>query len=147
MVNILFEKINDKVIVPKMPDAGDAGVDIYATHIHKTNSDVTFLGTGLRATCDDPDYYIEMYPRSSISKTDTWLANSVGIIDSGYRGEIIIAMRHKTNDRSKPFTFPYKCAQLIPKKRNITGVKLVSKLPDSESDRGDGGFGSTDATA
>lgn len=144
MTDIEFELITKEAIVPTRANEQDAGIDIYATHLIKQNSSGVFmLGTGLRATPSDNSYYLEMYPRSSISKTDFTLANSVGIIDTGYRGEIIIAMRPCNADAKLP-PFPWKCAQLIAKKRHTRGVKIVPKLPDANDQRSVKGFGSSD---
>jgi len=83
-----------------------------------------------------------MYPRSSISKTMLRIANSVGIIDSGYRGNLIAAF-----DCMVPNFLVYKkdrlvqiCAPgLVP-----IYVRIVDDLGvDEETARGDGGFGST----
>ena len=88
-----------------------------------------------------PEGYVGLvFPRSSISKTDHYLRNSVGVIDSGYRGEIKIRMstpllggvEYKEGDR---------IAQLIIMKLPWVNIEEVEEL--SDTDRGDGGFGST----
>ena len=82
------------------------------------------------------------YPRSSISKTPLMLANSVGIIDSGYRGEIIGAFR---NLSSSNYTIE-KHSRLLqicaPDLRPIH-VELVDEPFFNTTERGSGGFGST----
>lgn len=84
-----------------------------------------------------------MYPRSSISKTPLSLANSVGIIDSGYRGNLIGAFRSfsflneyiiKKNTRLLQITNP----TLTP-----IVVKMINENELSTTERGSGGFGST----
>jgi len=88
-----------------------------------------------------PEGYVGLiFPRSSISKTDHYLRNSVGVIDSGYRGEIKIRMstpllggvEYKEGDR---------IAQLIIMKLPWVNIEEVEEL--SDTDRGEGGFGST----
>ena len=81
------------------------------------------------------------------------LANSVGIIDQGYTGNLYVALR-KINKDCADLVMPYKCCQIIMKKQiypKIVIEDLVSTGADSRSDsatsRGSGGFGSTDATA
>jgi len=90
-----------------------------------------------------PDGYVGLiFPRSSNSKTDLYLTNHVGVIDSGYRGEIMFKFRprntlldariHHVGDRiGQLIVIPY------PK------VKLVESDELSDTERGDGGFGST----
>ncbi len=93
-------------------------------------------------------YYL--YPRSSMSKTPYRLANSVGIIDSGYRGNIIAALDEPGNEDSAFYTLD----------KNIRLVQIcapdlrpiIVQIVDSEEDlsapteRGSGGFGSTKGT-
>ena len=83
-----------------------------------------------------------MYPRSSISKTPIILANSVGIIDSGYRGNLIGAF--KTLD-SQPYTIDKYTRLLQITNANLSPifVKMVSESELSNTERGTGGFGST----
>ena len=84
------------------------------------------------------------YPRSSISKTPLMLANSVGIIDSGYRGAIIGAFRNISSDQI-PYTVE-KHSRLLqicaPDLRPII-VELVNEQFFENTTRGSGGFGST----
>jgi dUTP pyrophosphatase len=83
-------------------------------------------------------YYL--YPRSSISKTPFVMANSVGIIDAGYRGNIMAKIRNMSltnktiNEKDKLF-------QICSPDLKPIKIELVSEL--SETSRGDGGFGST----
>ena len=83
-------------------------------------------------------FYI--YPRSSISKTPLRLANSVGIIDSGYRGNLILAL-----DNIKEFSYTIqkgqRLAQICSPLLEPIWLTIVDKL--SETNRGAGGFGST----
>jgi len=84
------------------------------------------------------------YPRSSISKTPLMLANSVGIIDSGYRGPIIGAFRNLSGG-PQPYTVEQYSRLLqicAPDLRPIT-VELVNEAFFESTDRGEGGFGST----
>jgi len=84
------------------------------------------------------------YPRSSISKTPLMLANSVGIIDSGYRGPIIGAFRN-ISCKPEPYVVE-KYSRLLqicaPDLRPIM-VELVGENFFETTERGDGGFGST----
>ena len=85
-------------------------------------------------------YYI--YPRSSISKTPLMLANSVGIIDSGYRGNIKIALRNLM-PRNYRIVQHMRLTQIcLPSLETFT-VKIVHVDDLSDTVRGEGGFGST----
>ena len=85
-------------------------------------------------------YYL--YPRSSISKTPLLMANSVGIIDAGYRGNIMAKLRNL--DSSSPYLIKSgeKLFQICVPDLKAINVEVVSDL--SATKRGVGGFGSTD---
>lgn len=83
-----------------------------------------------------------MYPRSSISKTPLILANSVGIIDSGYRGELIGAFRSFSNTDYKIDQYT-RLLQITNAFLTPIVVKLVDENDLSTTERGAGGFGST----
>lgn len=68
-----------------------AMVDLVCTTIIKVQDGVVYLGTGW-STSPPKGYYLEIHPRSSIAKTGWMLANSTGIIDPDYRGELIVAI-------------------------------------------------------
>jgi dUTP pyrophosphatase len=125
---------------------GDCGVDLYIPSEKTLSSDRTHF-ISHEIVCwmtDDNDYPVSyyLYPRSSISKTPFRLANSVGIIDSGYRGEIIAAIdvlhrelaRPKLERHSRLFQI---CAP------TLGPVRLVIEDEIMDGDRGDNGFGST----
>jgi dUTP pyrophosphatase len=112
------------------------------------------------------DFFTLVYPRSSIIKTNLSLANSVGVIDSGYRGNIIICFKYiiqpedmKIVEGKSPkgnsakgivssinpqrvYHKGDKIAQLIPCRHHDLSVSYTDKVSDSS--RGSGGFGSTD---
>ena len=81
-----------------------------------------------------------IYPRSSISKTPLRLANSVGVVDSGYRGNLILAL---DNIKSTPYTIQkgQRLAQICSPKLDPIWFDIVETLSDTK--RGKGGFGST----
>tara|TARA_B110001469_G_C9635725_1_gene318759 strand:- start:2160 stop:2636 length:477 start_codon:yes stop_codon:yes gene_type:complete len=128
-------------------NTGDSGIDLFCLEdiIIKPGSTV-FINMGIKCemiksdtgTISNVSYYL--YPRSSISKTPLRLANSVGIIDSGYRGYIIAAI---DNIKSEEYTL--KCGtrlfQLCSPTLECLQLEIVEQL--SETQRGEGGFGST----
>jgi dUTP pyrophosphatase len=88
-----------------------------------------------------------VYPRSSISKTPLMLANHIGIIDSGYRGNLIAALRKLPTDH--PTYLVEKHTRLLQVCHPTLCPIFVVLVPESElnsSERGEGGFGSTGVT-
>ena len=89
-------------------------------------------------------YYTEIYPRSSIYKTDFISANSVGIIDSDYRGTIFMPVRYVGQNNGLEEASKLvgtRVAQLILRKKEILEIDIVDSL--EQTDRAEGGFGST----
>jgi dUTP pyrophosphatase len=84
-------------------------------------------------------YYL--YPRSSISKTPLMLANHVGVVDSGYRGKIMAALRHVTGNIPYDIKRGDRLIQICSRDLSPFDFRLSTEL--SSSDRGEGGFGST----
>lgn len=130
----------EDAVVPAKAHITDSGFDVTLTHVIKTVGDVTFYGTGVHV-CPPAGFYFILAPRSSISKTGYSLANSVGIIDQDYRGEIIVALR-KADKTSSDLELPIKMAQLIPTPVYHMTTDTVSKF-ETNTERGEGGFGST----
>ena len=96
-------------------------------------------GTGL--SMEIPEGYVGLtFPRSSISETGLIKANSVGVIDSGYRGEVSVVFRVANYDADK-YTVGDRIAQIMIIPIPSIEFEEVDELP--ESDRGEGGFGSS----
>jgi len=90
-------------------------------------------------------YYV--YPRSSISKTPLMLANHVGIIDSGYRGNLIAAVRKLPSDQNNYVVEKHtRLFQICHSSLCPVFVVLVNESELNSSERGEGGFGSTGVT-
>lgn len=119
---------------------GDAGLDLFI--IDKTTVRPGLSGMiKLQIACENIDnkpYFL--LPRSSISKTSLRLSNSVGLIDAGYRGEIIAVV---DNIKAEEYTVEpgQRLFQLVPIDGSPISFELVDEL--SETSRGAGGFGST----
>ena len=170
MSNTIKVKILDeKATVPSKAYETDTGYDLTFIGIDKIVGDVVFFKTGI-AVQPPSGHYFDIVPRSSISKLPLMLANSIGIIDETYTGELLVALRvmHSNmghgNERTswpnglvslfnkKPSTMTDvanqilvnnpKLCQLILKKRIKADIEVVESLDKTE--RGDGGFGSTD---
>ena len=145
-----IQKHNETTLNNPYPNAG---FDVYFTHdvTIEPNSKSEFVKMNIicemhifnekKERWEPVSYY--SYPRSSISKTPLMLANSVGIIDSGYRGQLIGAFRNIGS--SEPYTVE-KYSRLLqicaPDLRPIY-VELVTENFFDQTERGSGGFGST----
>lgn len=135
-----FIKTDANSVTPSKGHPSDAGYDLTVLRKHKDLDDQTALyDTGLKVQID-AGYYVEIMPRSSISKSGYMLANSVGIIDNGYTNNLYVALR-RVNPNAPEIEFPYRCAQLIIRKQYDVELLEVSQF--KSTDRGDGGFGST----
>ena len=140
-MKVKIKKLHHAAVIPKYAKGGDACVDLYAVEKHSDDFGNTVFSTGL--AFEIPDGYVGLvFPRSSICKTFHQLRNSVGVIDSGYRGEVKLVFwadysastRYRVNDRvGQMMILPYP---------NIE-FEEVNELTDT--DRGSGSFGSTGA--
>jgi dUTP pyrophosphatase len=137
-IKLKIKKLDDRATIPSYAKKGDAGIDLVATTMI---SNGYFIEYGTDLAIEIPEGYVGyIFPRSSISKTDHYLRNSVGVIDSGYRGEIKIRMSIPELG-SKQYINGDKIAQLIIMKLPWVDIEEVDEL--SETDRGEGAFGST----
>jgi len=138
-----FKKLNKDAVVPDYAHYGDAGLDLIATSVRKTDLYWEY-GTGLAVEMPVACVGL-LFPRSSISKTTHCLRNSVGVIDSGYRGEIKVRMSIPSRFDDDELTLEYrvgdKVAQLIV--FEAPRFKVVELEELSESARGLAGFGSS----
>ena len=139
---IKFIKTDSRAVTPSNAHPTDVGYDLMAIDVFKKiSAKTTLYETGI-AISPPPGYYIEIVPRSSISKCGYMLSNSVGTIDPSYRGSLKIALT-KVDDSLPDLVPPFTKCQIILKKAEYTVFKEVETL--EETQRGDGGFGSTDS--
>jgi dUTP pyrophosphatase len=88
-MKIQFKKLNPQAQKPKFGKPGDAGADLVATSIDTHRDGQIVYGTGLAV--EIPEGMVGLiFPRSSVRNYDLAMSNSVGVIDSGYRGEIMV---------------------------------------------------------
>jgi deoxyuridine 5'-triphosphate nucleotidohydrolase len=138
--NCSIKMVHDHAIMPKKAHLSDVGYDVsILSHHKKLNSKTCLYDTGLQLAMDI-GYYIEIVPRSSLSKSGYMLANSVGIIDSSYRGNIYIALI-KIDDDAEEIQFPFRCCQFVVRKQY--DMTFIQKNEFDTTHREDGGFGST----
>ena len=136
-----WTKVDPKAVTPSKERASDSGFDITAIKVHKQLGKVTLYDTGIKV---QPEFgwYFDLVPRSSIIKSGYILANSVGIIDRTYTGNVMIALM-KIDDSKPDIELPIRIAQLIPRPAVHMDAVEVANL--DETNRGEGGFGSTGA--
>ena len=131
------KRLHDDAVIPSRANEGDAGIDLVATSLTKT---LDYWEYGIGIALEIPTHMVGLvFPRSSISDTHQCLRNSVGVIDSGYRGEIKLRMSVPDNDQF--YKVGDKVGQLIVVDCPL--VKIVESEELSGSERGEGGFGSS----
>ncbi len=120
----------------------DVGYDITVIGINKQVSDMTTIfETGV--SLDIPlGYYVELIPRSSLSKSGYVFANSVGVIDPCYTGTLKVALI-KADPSMPDIQLPARVAQIILKPYIYSESIAFDKKDKMHTTRGDGGFGST----
>jgi dUTP pyrophosphatase len=139
-LNLEVVRLSDDVKLPTKAHDTDAGYDISIIGVAKIYSDRCKLyHTGLKIA-PPPGYYTELVARSSLMKYGFMLSNGVGVIDQGYLGELMVGL-YKFDETAPDLEFPFSVAQLIPRQMHHLQVVKVEKL--RETDRGEGGFGST----
>jgi dUTP pyrophosphatase len=140
ILNCNIKKLKDDAVIPTYSKDGDAGMDLTATEIiNNTTSQVTY-GTGIAV--EIPQGYVGLvFPRSSIRKMELELSNSVGVIDSGYRGEIQATFNKTNGLNSVKYNVGDRICQIMILPYPKISFNVVNEL--SETERGDGGFGST----
>ena len=134
-----IKKLNEAVETPSYACPGDAGLDLKAVTV-SVSEDYIEYGTGLAIEIPY-GFAAFIFPRSSISNYSLILANSVGVVDSGYRGELKIRFK-KIGDKDKIYNLGDKVAQLVLMPIAIaTSIEVVEEL--TPTNRGIGGFGHT----
>lgn len=138
-LTVKVKKLHPNAVKPIYSKVGDAGLDLVATTVISTTPAQITYGTGL--AFEIPQGYVGLvFPRSSIRNYTLSLSNSVGVIDSGYRGEVQVTF-NKINPYTKYFEIGDKVAQMVI--LPYPQIALVETDELSDSDRGTGGFGST----
>jgi len=138
-MKVRFKKNNKNAITPTYASPGDACLDLYAASVKRKNNELV-IDTGI--ALEIPDGFVGLvFPRSSISKTSYMLKNSVGVIDSGYRGSVIIKLREFQEFVLNTYEAGDRVAQIMIIPRPQIELLEVEELSDSV--RGEGGFGST----
>ena len=143
MEKIKFKRLNDLAVIPVQGSADSAGYDLYAAtdyEIQITPHKTVKIGTGLSFELPR-GYFAGIFARSGLAtKKGLRPANCVGVCDSDYRGEYIVAL-HNDTDEIMTIQPQEKIAQMILLPFLFMEFEEVVELNDTE--RGEGGFGST----
>jgi dUTP pyrophosphatase len=140
-MKVKIKKLHPDAKIPSYAKDGDAGMDLTATCRFEDESGNMVYATSL--AFEIPKGYVGLlFPRSSNSKKDLYLTNHVGVIDSGYRGEIMFKYRLSIGKGNpKIYDIGDRIGQLIIIPYPQIEFEEVSKLSDTE--RGTGGYGSS----
>lgn len=144
-VEVKVWRENKDVKFPTYAKQGDACMDVYVHSIEYKNDGRIVYHTGLHFKLPE-DYEMEIRPRSSNTKTYAIMQNAPGTLDEGYTGELMIAHRDLKDDENP---YPYynigdRVAQILVRRRErIVWHEVQTKVELGETERGDGGFGST----
>jgi dUTP pyrophosphatase len=139
-MKVRIKKLNENAVIPSYAKSGDAGMDLMATSI--IGEEPFQITYGLGIALEIPKGFVGLvFPRSSIRKTDLSLTNCVGVIDSGYRGELQATFRKHKGVASMTYAVGDRVAQIMIIPHPEVEFNEVDELSNSE--RGEGGFGST----
>jgi len=139
-MKVKIKKTHSDSVIPSYAKSGDAGMDLVATTI--ISEEVFQITYGLGIALEIPEGFVGLvFPRSSIRKTDLSLTNCVGVIDSGYRGELQATFRKERGVASRKYEVGDRVLQLMIIPHPTIEFNEVNELSNTE--RGEGGFGST----
>lgn len=147
-MEIKFKKLVPEAVAPTKAHETDAGFDITAVSCNYDEFGNVVYGTGIAV--EIPTNFVGLiFPRSSNAKKDLILSNSVGVIDSGYRGEILFKFKRLRGNHQNSYSYLNEAKYMI---GDRIGQLIIMPLPEvyfveteelSDSDRGTGGYGST----
>ena len=141
-MKVRIKKLNENAVIPKYAKHGDAGMDLTAVSMELDAYGNVCYGTGL--AFEIPEGYVGLiFPRSSICKKQLLLSNAVGVIDSGFRGEVTMKFKrayiHGTN--FDIYKVGERIGQIIILPYPSIEFEEVQEL--SETERGTNSYGST----
>lgn len=158
-MRVKIKKTHPDAVIPKYAKVGDAGLDLTATSMYYDEYGNICYGTGL--AFEIPEGYVGLiFPRSSICKEQLLLSNAVGVIDSGYRGEVSFKFKPSMAldnrqcvkaDEEKLWSIAVRQNDIY-KVGDRIGQMIIMPYPSvefeeveelSETERGEGGYGSS----
>ncbi|MCD7774970.1 MAG: dUTP diphosphatase [Clostridiales bacterium] len=147
MDSLKIKRLCENAVLPKRATPGSAGMDLYACLDNAVTVEPHCcfkFHTGIAIALPSPDYGAFIFARSGLSVNHGLApANCVGVVDSDYRGEIIVGL---VNQFDTPYTVEpgERIAQLVILPVSLMGTEECDELDDTQ--RGEGGFGSTGRT-
>lgn len=150
--DLKVKKLDPAATLPSRANESDAGYDVVALEDGNWDASGTFIEYKTGLAIEVPaGYHTELFPRSSVSKYDLILANSIGLVDNGYRGELRFRFKYIPRfvveegalQQQPPILYKKgdKIGQIVVRQTVHLDVKEVQELSDTS--RGTGGFGST----
>ena len=138
-LKVRIKKLVENAVIPRYAKSGDAGLDLTVTKVKHKKGKVKYY-SGL--AFEIPQGYVGLlFPRSSNANKDLLLTNSVGVIDSGYRGEVTAVFQKTTLLQPEKYHIGERFAQLIILPYPQIEFEEVEEL--STTERGANGYGST----
>ena len=148
-MEVRIKKLHPDAVIQKYAKTGDAGLDLTAvTKSYDRDGNIVY-GTGL--AFEIPDGYVGLvFPRSSLSSLDIALSNCVGVIDSGYRGEVTAKFKPAMlfNREQRPIILNNRIYEVGERVAQIIiipypKIEFIESDELSETERGTGGYGSS----
>lgn len=141
---LLETKLTDPSLAPVRANPTDAGLDLKSAYdVTLTKGVRTLVGTGVHVKIP-PNHVGLLVARSSLSKKNIILTNSVGVIDSDYRGEILASLMYLGDSSWIELTRGERIVQLL-----VLPIALPTPVYGNQdwfdTERGENGFGSTGA--
>ena len=153
-MDIKIKRLSETATIPTYAHVGDAGMDLYAD-LHPLQEDIesevesyclinphstTMISCGFAIAIPE-GYFGGIYARSGLaSKQSLRPANCVGVVDSSYRGEVMVAL-HNDSDEIQEIKHGQRIAQMLIQPVVSANIEEVESLDETE--RGEGGFGSS----
>lgn len=145
-MKVNIKKLHPEAVIPAYAHNGDAGLDLTAVSQTIDADGCMVYGTGIAV--EIPEGYVGLvFPRSSNSRKDLVLTNSVGVIDHGYTGEITVKFKPVRSftdyafDDLRAYLLGDRVAQLII--MPYPSIEFVEVAELQQTERGAGGYGST----
>lgn len=143
-MKLRIKKLVENAVVPEYKSSGAACFDLTITSIKEIGDHFWQVGFGISSEMEE-GWKLVFVPRSSFTGYNFTLQNSPGQIDSDYRGEWMVKIRGLVNEMLDYDEFPFKvgdrCIQAYPERVERAEFEVVEEL--STTERGEGGFGST----
>ena len=143
-LNVKIAKCHNNAKIPAYGKPGDMCCDIAAVDYHYDPVNDNFVyHTGLKFEIPE-GYGMLLFPRSSNCTTEAYMTNHVGIIDSGYRGEVLVHFKNRhRNIKTPPYKIGDRVCQICVLPYPLLNWIEVKENELSETERGEGGHGST----